>query len=97
MNDIALFQTWHLWLVIAAVLILVAATLLILVNRAAQRIYRLAAAALQLVAEIKMNTSSIWGLQQTNEVASGILKGSGDIKDHLNLVATALHELDEKK
>lgn len=97
MNDIALFQAWYLWLAIATVLILAAATLLIMVNRAARRIYRLAVDALQLVMEIKMNTSSIWGLQQTNEIAGGILKGSADIKDHLNLVANALHELDEKK
>ena len=97
MNDDALYTSWYLWLGVATVLIIAAATLLLLVNGAARRILRLASAALGLVVEIKQNTSSIWGLQQTNEVAGQILQGSSDIKAHLTLVADALHELDTKK
>lgn len=97
MNDAALYESWMFWLVIATVLIIAAATLLLLVNAAARRILRLATAALGLVVEIKKNTNSIWGLQQTNEVAGKILEGSGAIKDHLTLVSDALHELDSKK
>lgn len=97
MNDAGLIDSWIFWLVIATILIIAAATLLLLVNMAARRILRLANAALGLVVEIKKNTSSIWGLQQTNEVAGKILKGSSDIKDHLTLVSDALHELDSKK
>ena len=97
MNDNALYTSWYLWLGVATVLIIAAAALLLLVNGAARRILRLASAALGLVVEIKQNTSSIWGLQQTNEVAGQILQGSSDIKAHLTLVADALHELDTKK
>lgn len=97
MNDASLYESWFLWLGVATVLIIAAATLLLLVNVAARRILKLALAALGLVVEIKKNTDSIWGLQQTNEVAGKILKGSGDIKDHLTLVSDALHELDLKK
>ena len=97
MNDVSLYESWFLWLGVASVLIIAAATLLLLVNAAARRILKLALAALNLVVEIRKNTDSIWGLQQTNEVAGKILKGSGDIKDHLTLVSNALHELDLKK
>lgn len=97
MNDVSLYESWFLWLGVATVLIIAAATLLLLVNAAARRILKLALAALNLVVEIRKNTDSIWGLQQTNEVAGKILKGSGDIKDHLTLVSDALHELDLKK
>jgi hypothetical protein len=97
MNDASLYESWLLWLGIATVLIIAAATLLLMVYAAARRILRLATAALGLVVEIKQNTNSIWGLQQTNEVAGEILRGSSDIKDHLTLVSDALHELDSKK
>lgn len=97
MNDAALYESWFLWLGVATVLIIAAAVLLLLVNAAAQRILKLALAALGLVVEIRRNTDSIWGLQKTNEVAGKILKGSGDIKAHLTLVSDALHELDSKK
>ena len=97
MNDAALYESWFLWLGVATVLIIAAATLLLLVNAAARRILRLALTALDLVVEIRKNTDSIWGLQQTNEVAGKILKESGEIKAHLTLVSDALHDLDSKK
>lgn len=97
MNDNALYESWYFWLIVATVLIIAAAALLLLVNAAAKRILRLASAALGLVVEIKENTSSIWGLQKTNEVAGNILQGSTNIKNHLTLVADALHDLDTKK
>lgn len=97
MNDAVLYETWFLWLGVATILIIAAATLLLLVNAAARRILKLALVALDLVVQIRKNTDSIWGLQQTNEVAGKILKGSGDIKDHLTLVSDALHKLDQKK
>ncbi len=97
MNDAALYESWFLWLGVATVLIIAAATLLLLVNAAARKILRLALASLDLVVEIRKNTDSIWGLQQTNEVAGKILKESGEIKAHLTLVSDALHDLDSKK
>jgi|NOAtaT_7_FD_contig_31_395218_length_2742_multi_6_in_0_out_0_5 hypothetical protein len=96
-NDIALFETWHLSLMIGGVIVIAAAILLLLVNAAAKRIGRLAATALKLVSEIKENTLCIWNLQQTNQVAEEVLKGSAEIKAHLHFVGDALHERDAKK
>lgn len=92
MNDPALYNQWIFWLIIATVLILAAATLLILVIVKARRILRLAKAALGLVIEIKKNTLPIWELQQTNAVACDILETAKDINSHINLVGDALHE-----
>jgi len=69
MDEATLYSNWYLGLGIAVVLIVAAAALLILVWFAARRILRLATAALGLVVQIKENTNSIWGLEQTNEVA----------------------------
>ncbi len=96
MNDQVLYETWYMWLAIAAVVIVAAVALLIMVIMAARRILNLAVAALGLVEQIKDNTSSIWGLQKTNEIASTILQDAKDIDSHLSLVSDALHELDNK-
>ena len=69
MEDSALYQQFYIWLAVVVVIVLAAAVLLILVLFAARRILRLATAALGLVEQIRANTNSIWGLQQTNEVA----------------------------
>jgi len=87
-----LYSSWFLGLGIAVVIILAAAVLLILVWMAARRILRLATAALGLVVQIKENTNSIWGLEQTNEVAVDILEGAKAIETHAGMVAEALHE-----
>ncbi|MEQ9424331.1 MAG: hypothetical protein RJQ09_07950 [Cyclobacteriaceae bacterium] len=94
MGDEALLQSWYFWLAFAGILIVAVAALLILVLLAAKRILRLALVALGIVETIKANTASIWGLQQTNEVASTILDDAKNIDSHLSLVSTALHELD---
>ena len=92
MDEATLYSNWYLGLGIAVVLIVAAATLLILVWFAARRILRLATAALGLVVQIKENTNSIWGLEQTNEVAVDILEGAKAIETHAGMVAEALHE-----
>ncbi len=88
--DGALFNQWYIGLGIAVVIVLAAATLLLLVWNAARRILRLAQAALAIVTQIKENTDSIWGLQQTNEVAGNILEEAGEIETHAGMVAEAL-------
>ena len=97
MDEASLFSNWYLGLGIAVVIILAAAVLLLLVWNAARRILRLAKAALALVVQIKENTNSIWGLQQTNEVAGDILEGAKAIETHAGMVAEALHEADLKR
>ncbi len=97
MSDPQLFSTFYLGLGIAVVVILVAAVLLILTQRAAQRILDLAIAALGLVNQIKANTMIVWALQDTNKAAVEILESAESIRDHGALVATALHEIDVKR
>ncbi len=95
MNDATLMDQWLIGLGIAVVIILAAAVLLLLVWSAARRILRFAKDALQLVIEIKENTSAIWTLQQTNGVALDILEEAKEIKEHASLVAEALHEVNQ--
>lgn len=90
MEESALFQQWYIALAIAGVIVVAAAVLLLLVWNAARRILRLARAALSIVVRIKENTMSIWGLEQTNEVACDILEGAQAIEEHARLVAEAL-------
>lgn len=92
MSEATLMNQWLIGLGIAVVIILIAAVLLLLVWQAARRILKLAGAALQLVVQIKENTSSIWGLQETNQVAVDILEEAKEIESHAGLVAEALHE-----
>lgn len=92
MDESILYSNWYIGLAIATVIILAAAILLLLVWNAARRILRLASAALGLVVQIKENTNSIWGLQQTNKVAADILEGAKAIETHAGMVAEALHE-----
>ena len=96
MDVATMYSNWYLALGIAAVIIVAAAVLLLLVWNAARRIHRLASAALGIVVQIKENTNSIWGLQQTNEVAVDILEGAKDIETHAGMVAEALHETENK-
>lgn len=86
-----LYTNWYIGLGIATVIILIAAILLLLVWNAARRILRLATAALGIVIQIKENTYSIWGLEQTNEVAGNILEGARQIETHAGMVAEALY------
>jgi hypothetical protein len=96
MEDATLYTNYYIGLAVAVVIILAAAVLLLLVRSAANRILRLASAALGLVIQIKENTNCIWGLEQTNAVAGDILEGTKAIESHAGLVAQALHETESK-
>lgn len=94
MTDTALFTNWTIGVGLAAVVVIIAAILLILVWRAAQRISTLAMTALALVKQIKENTAVIWALEDTNKTALKILADARSIRDHGAAVAQALHEAD---
>lgn len=96
MDDSTLYTYYFIGLGIAVVIILAAAILLLLVRHQAKRILTLATAALGLVKQIRGNTNSIWGLEQTNAVAVDILEGAQAIESHAGLVAEALHETENK-
>jgi len=97
MDDTTLYQNFYMWLGLATIIILAAAVLLILVWTAARRILRLATAALGIVEQIRANTNSIWGLQETNEVACDILEGAKAIETHAGMVVEAMHEAEGKQ
>lgn len=96
MTDTALYNDWLTGLALAAVVVVIAAVLLLMVWSAARRILCLANTALELVVQIKENTQSIWELEQTNKVASGILEEAGEIETHAGMVAEALHKAEQK-
>lgn len=95
MTDPMLYAEWQTALVIAGVLVVAAAVLLIMVWLSARRILRLAKAALDLVVQIKQNTTSIWGLRTTNEVASKLLEDAESIEEHAGTVVQGLHDNEE--
>ena len=92
MNDAEYYNLFYIGLAIAGAVVLIAAVLLILILVAAKRILKLAEAALGLVVNIKQNTMSIWGLQDTNHTAIKILNEADTILSNAGAVATALHE-----
>ena len=96
MNDAEYYNLFYIGLAIAGAVVLIAAVLLILILVAAKRILKLAEAALGLVVNIKQNTMSIWGLQDTNHTAVKILNEADTILSNAGAVATALHETENQ-
>ncbi len=95
MNDAEYYNLFYIGLAIAAAIVVIAAVLLILILIAAKRILKLAEAALGIVVNIKQNTMSIWGLQDTNHTAVKILNTANTILSNAGAVATALHETEK--
>ncbi len=96
MNDAEYYNMFYIGLAIAGAIVLIAAVLLILILVAAKRILKLAEAALGIVVNIKQNTMSIWGLQDTNHTAIKILNEADTILANAGAVATALHETEKQ-
>lgn len=96
MNDAEYYNKFYIGLALAGAIVVIAAVLLILILIAARRILKLAEAALGLVVNIKQNTMSIWGLQDTNHTAIKISKEADTILSNASAVATALHETENQ-
>ena len=73
MTDADLWASWRLWMGVATLVILIAATLLIIIWRTARGIHTEAVRALMAAQKIKDNTMPIWALQTTNEVGGQLL------------------------
>lgn len=73
MSDTELWRAWALWMGLATVVILIAATLLITIWLTARSILAHAMRAHAAAEKIRLNTLPIWELQTTNEVAQGLL------------------------
>jgi len=72
MTSAELWAAWRLWMLVAAVIILIAAGLLITIWLTARSIVGHATRALKAAEAIRDNTRAIWQLQNTNEVAAEI-------------------------
>ena len=68
MTDAELWSAWRLWMALATVIILVAATLLIVIWRTARGIHTEAVRALHAAERIRESTMPIWALETTNDV-----------------------------
>lgn len=90
MTDADLWSAWRMWMVVAVVIVLVAATLLIMIWRTARGMYREALRALAAAEKIRENTNPIWALKTTNEVAATMLATVQHIEANGGALAAAL-------
>lgn len=90
MSDSDLWASWRLWLVVAALVILIAAALLVTIWLTARGILREAVRALRAGEKIRDNTNPIWALETTNEVAGQLLETVQRIEHKGGALAAAL-------
>ncbi len=90
MTDAELWSAWRMWMIVAVVIILAAATLLIMIWRTARGIYAEALRALAAAEKIRESTTSIWALKTTNEVAGTMLATVQHIEANGGALAAAL-------
>ena len=90
MTDAELWSAWRLWMGVASLVILIAATLLIVIWRTARGIHAEALRALAAAERIRENTNPIWALQTTNEVATKMLDTVQHIEHNGGALAGAL-------
>ena len=74
MSDADLWAAWRLWMIVATVIVLVAASLLVTIWLTARSIHAHALRALAAAEKIRVQTLPIWELQTTNEVAGRMLE-----------------------
>jgi hypothetical protein len=90
MTDAELWAAWRLWMMIAVAVIIVAAALLVTIWLTARSILRHAHRALRAAEQIRQQTQPIWALQETNEVAQGLLETVESIERKGAALAAAL-------
>lgn len=90
MTDAQLWSAWRLWMGVATLVILIAATLLIVIWRTARGIYTEAVRALHAAERIRESTMPIWALETTNEVAGEMLATVQHIEQVGGALAAAL-------
>ena len=90
MSDAELWSAWRMWMLLAAVIILVAAVLLIMIWRTARGIHAEALRALRAAEQIRASTQPIWALETTNDVAATMLATVQHIEQNGGALAAAL-------
>jgi hypothetical protein len=91
MTSADLWAAWRLWMLVASVIVLIAASLLITLWLTARSIVTHATRALKAAEQIRDNTRVIWELQTTNEVAEHIRETVCDIEAKAAKLVEALH------
>ena len=92
MTDAQLWASWWMWMGVATVVILIAASLLITIWLTARQILADAVRALKAVEKIREQTQSIWALEETNEIAEDVLNTVKAIEAKGGALAGALHK-----
>lgn len=90
MSDAQLWAAWRLWIGVAAVVVLLAATLLVVIWALARRILADAVRALKAAEAIREQTQAVWALETTNMVAEDILHNVQGIEDKAARLAGAV-------
>ena len=90
MTDADLWAAWRLWMGVATLVVLIAATLLIVIWRTARGIHREALRALRAAERIRESTMPIWALATTNEVGGDLLATVQHIEQTGGALAAAL-------
>jgi hypothetical protein len=90
MTDADIWAAWRIWMLVAAVVILVAAALLVTIWLTARGIAAHARRAVGALEAIRENTRVIWALQTTNEVAEELRDTVRDIETRAAALAEAL-------
>ena len=90
MSDAELWGAWRLWMGVATVVVLIAASLLIIIWLTARKILADAVRALKAAQAIREQTQAIWELQTTNVVAEDILDNVQAFERKASLLAQAL-------
>jgi hypothetical protein len=97
MNAQEIHQWWFIWLGVAGIIVLAAASLLITIVVLARRIGVLAASALGVVEQIEQNTKPIWQLNATNKVAKDLLAGAQAIEGNAGAIVGALSASEQRR
>jgi hypothetical protein len=92
MTDAELWAAWRIWLGVATLVVVIAASLLIVIWVTARTILGDAVRVLNAVEAIRAQTQPIWGLQDTNDVAADILKTVRAIESKGGALAGALQQ-----
>ena len=97
MTDAQLWSAWQMWIGVATLVILIAASLLIIIWLTARTILEDAVRALNAVEAIRAQTQPLWALEDTNLVAEDILKTVQAIEQKGGLLAGALQGREVKR
>lgn len=97
MTDAELWAAWRMWMAVAVAVVLIAAGLLITIWLTARRILADAVRALNAAERIRAQTQPIWALQDTNEVAGGILETVQAIEAKGGALAGALEKTEVRR